>query len=247
MDDYRASTYGDLNARDYDAWHQGRHDEETAVEFLAGLAGEGPVLELGVGTGRLAIPLALRGLSVVGVDASEAMLEVLRGKPDGTLVRSVLADFSQEIPGQSNDLVFASNSTFFGLLDQGAQVACFARVIESLAPTGRFVIEALSPLPHDGRERSRVEVLRQTLDETVLETRVHDPVGQTFTTQRVHIGANGASIKPAVIRYCWPSELDLMARLAGAELRERWAGWDRSTFDATSRRHVSVYARREHG
>jgi SAM-dependent methyltransferase len=243
-DEYGPSTYGDRWADVYDVWGggEGRNTAET-VERLAELAGPGPVLELAIGTGRVALPLAERGVEVHGVDASEAMVAKLREKPGGGRIPVTIGDFA-DVPVEGRyALVFVVFNTFFGLLTQVDQVRCFANVAERLQDGGRFLVEAFVPdlgRFERGQETSAIDV---RLDEVHLHAARHDPVEQVVTSQHVVVREEGVRLYPVKIRYAWPSELDLMARLAGLELQDRWAGWQREPFTASSTSHVSVYGR----
>lgn len=246
MRDYEAHTYGDRIADVYDERLNSRsEDTPGAVELLAELAGPGPVLELGIGTGRLALPLAERGFNVSGIDASEAMVARLRAKPGGERIPVAIGDFADVDIDGTYSLVFVAFNTFFALASQDDQVRCFAGVAARLAPGGVFVIEAFVPdvtrlaFGHHPRTE-RVDV-----DSVELSTSQHDPLRQVVESQHVVIGAQGTSLYPVRVRYAWPSELDLMARLAGLRLRDRWGSWQRDAFGAASPRHVSVYERGE--
>jgi SAM-dependent methyltransferase len=245
MRDYQPGTYGDRIAAVYDdrTARDGRFDTPEAVEFLAQLAGPGPVLELGIGTGRLALPLVGRGLDVHGIDASQAMVARLRAKPGGERISVTIGDFADVDVDGIYPLVFVAFNTFFALASQDDQVRCFAGVAAHLAPGGVFVIEAFVPdvtrlaFGHHPRTE-RVEI-----DGVELSASLHDPVHQVIDSQHIVIGEQGTSCYPVRVRYAWPSELDLMARLAGLRLRERWGTWQREPFGATSPSHVSVYER----
>jgi SAM-dependent methyltransferase len=210
---------------------------DNVIDVLAGLAGDGPALEFAIGTGRIALPLAARGVRVVGIDNSEPMLERLRAKTDG--IEAVVGDMATtRVPGEFS-LVYLVFNTIFNLTTQDAQVACFANAATHLRPGGRFVIEtgvpALQSLP---------------LGQTVLPFRadpegfsfdVYDVVTQNFSSQHFYIAGGGLEAHPVEFRYAWPSELDLMARLAGMRLEHRWAGWEREPFTHLSPSHVSIY------
>jgi SAM-dependent methyltransferase len=235
-------TYGERIAEIYDQLHPGVLVSDDAVELLAGLAGAGPVLELGVGTGRLAVPLAERGLAVTGVDISQAMLDQLAAKPGGRLVETVRADFGDlSLPGRYRLVVVAAD-TFFMLTTQERQVGCFASVAKQLTDDGSFVVEAFVP------DRARaaaggVVVRKVTADSVVLGASTHDPANQRIDGAQILVDAGGIRLAPAAMRYAWPSELDLMARLAGLRLVERWGSWKRTPFGSDSLRHISVYRR----
>jgi SAM-dependent methyltransferase len=236
-----AAAYGRLVAADYDAFYEGVFDTEGAVDRLVELAGGGPVLELGVGTGRLALPLAERGLEVHGVDGSPEMLDLLAAKPGGEAIATTLGDFSEvRAPGRFS-LAALTFNTVFALPDQAAQVRCFANVARHLVPGGRFVVEAWVPDAPVGPGRQLGT--RQLADGYVgLVVAEHDRADQLLrTTQVVLGGPTGVHVYPVVHRYAHPSELDLMAQLAGMHLEARWADWHRSRYVSTSTEHVSVY------
>ena len=244
--DYGASTYGDRAAEVYDEWHGAPGttpgNTEAAVEFLAALAGKGRALELGIGTGRIAIPLAARGVRVSGIDASPAMVAKLRARPGGESIAVTIADFAG-VPAKGQfSLIYVVFNTFFCLLSQDEQVRCFTRVAKRLRPDGAFLIEAFVPDLTRFDRNQRISVIRTGSDEAHLELTNHDLLNQKSISQRLVISVKeGLKLYPIQVRYCWPSELDLMARIAGMRLRERWAGWNREPFTAASQAHVSVY------
>ena len=241
MKDYELSAYGERVADVYDDWLQAI-DPADAVAMLAELAGERRVLELGIGTGRIALPLQERGVEVHGIDASETMLERLRAKPGGKRIQTSIGDFADVAVEGSYALIFVAANTFFGVLAQEDQVRCFQNVEAHLREGGVFVIEAFVPDP--GRfDRGRLAVRQVELELVRLEASRHDPVSQTIDGQAIELREHGARFFPFRIRYAWPSELDLMARLAGLRLRERWGGWSGEPFTAASKQHVSVYER----
>jgi len=237
---YDASTYGEHVADVYDEQH-GSLDPADAVAALAELAGKGPVLELAIGTGRIALPLAARGLEVHGIDASPRMVERLRAKPGGAAIPVTLGDFADVAVGGTYPLVFVASNTFFALTTQERQVCCFANVAERLRPGGRFVIEVFVPDVTRFDRGQRFGVGAVELDRIRIEASRHDPVTQTIDTQEIHLGRDGIRLQPIHMRYAWPGELDLMARLAGLRLQERWGGWRREPFTAASKQHVSIY------
>ncbi|MEV0680214.1 class I SAM-dependent methyltransferase [Actinosynnema sp. NPDC050436] len=244
MKDLGPETYGELNADVYDEWHA-EHDPAEAVRGLAELIAEGPagpVFELAVGTGRVTIPLAATGVDLRGVDASEAMVARMRAKPGGDRIPVVIGDMVDVDPGTDDlfAMVFVVFSTFFFLPDQDRQVRCFANVAERLLPGGRFVLEC--PVPDVARyERNQtVETHRVGLDRVRIAAVRHDPVEQRFEGHHVLITGEGTKLAPAFMRYAWPTELDLMARLAGLELRHRWGGWRREPFRGEGT-YVTVY------
>jgi SAM-dependent methyltransferase len=245
MEGYDETTYGDRFADVYDEWYHGVTDVETTVAELDALAGGGPVLELGVGTGRLAVPLAARAPDrrLVGIDASVGMLARLAERdPDG-LVERVWGDMVTDLPTGPFSLAYIAYNTLFNLTTNGAQAACFVAVAERLAPGGRFVVEAFVPdePPRDGDD---ITVRSLTADRVVLSVTVHDPGRQTASGQFIDISeADGIRLRPWSIAYSTPRQLDAMAVGAGLELEHRWESFDRTTFDDRSVRHVSVYRR----
>lgn len=244
MTDHEADTYGERWADIYDAWSADLPlDTEGTVEFLAGLAGQGSVLELAVGTGRVALPLALRGIDVHGVDASEAMIAKLRAKPGGSEISVTRGDFSEvDVEGKFG-VVFITFNTFFALLTQEDQLRCFRNVSEHLEDDGVFVIEAFVPDVTRFDAGQRVEASKAALDESLVTLSTHDAATQRISTNVVRIGDGRIEQFPIEIRYAYPSELDLMAQLAGLRLRDRWGGWRREPFTALSQSHISVYGR----
>jgi SAM-dependent methyltransferase len=241
--EYDASTYGERIAEVYDSWHSVPKNADAVVALLADLAGRGPTLELGIGTGRIALPLSQRGIEVHGIDASLSMVAKLRAKPGGDRIRVTIADFATvPIEGRFS-LVFVVFNTFFGLLTQADQLACFQAVARHLTGDGRFLIEAFVPDLSRFDRGQRVAALSVGADAVGLEASVHDRVAQRVTSQHVLMSKGGVELYPVQLRYAWPSELDLMARLAGLRLRERWGGWSREPFSAASASHVSLYER----
>jgi SAM-dependent methyltransferase len=242
MEGYSEQTYGDTVAGVYDEWFGVAPALEAAADFLAGLAGtEGRALELGIGTGRIALPLAARGVRVHGIDASEEMVARLRAKPGGDQIPVDIGDFSDVAADGEFDLVYVVVNTFFCLTSQEAQLRCLAQAAARLKPGGHVVIEAFVPDMTRFDHRQRVDVRSIDVGHVRLDATQHDPVAQTLTSQQVVIGADGIRLYPVFIRYAWPTELDLMARLAGLELSGRYGGWRREAFTAASGVHVSVY------
>jgi SAM-dependent methyltransferase len=240
--EYDASTYGDRLADVYDEWYAGL-DPGPAAATLAELAGGGPALELAIGTGRVALPLAARGVEVHGIDASEAMVARLREKPGGERIPVTMGDFADVGVEGRFALIYVVFNTFFALLSQADQARCFANVADHLADGGVFVIEAFVPDLARFNRGQRVDATRVETDLVMLNVSLHDPVEQRVSSQHILLGPDGVRLQPVAIRYAFPAELDLMARLAGLGLRERWSGWEREPFTAASGQHVSVYAR----
>jgi SAM-dependent methyltransferase len=242
MSAFDPSAYGARIADVYDDT-AARLPTRQTVERLAELAGDGPVLEFGIGTGRLALPLRERGIPVAGVDGSSEMIAALRAKPGGADVEVVEGDFSTvRIPGEFSLVVLIYN-TIFALPDQDAQVRCFANAAAHLRAGGRFVVEAFVPDPGAFRHGGAVYPLAVAEDEVVLEAATLHPAEQRMTTTRLRFTGDGVRLLPANHRYAWPAELDLMARLAGMSREVRWADWAATPYDDDSRAHVTVYRR----
>jgi len=242
LDKYDNATYGDRIAGNYDEFIPFSPEQTHAtVETLALLADGGRVLELGIGTGRIALPLAAKGLAVQGIDASPSMLEALRQKPGSDSIAVSLGDFGEVAVEGQFSLIFVVFNTFFALLTQEAQVRCFANVAAHLEPGGLFAIEAFVPDPSRYIRNQSVVVTTVGLDQVRLAVSLHDPLSQCVTSQHVVIGNDGTRCFPVQLRYAWPSELDLMARLAGLRLKERWGTWQRSPFTSSDSSHISLY------
>lgn len=239
---YDAATYGDRIADAYDELPTHPRDADVAVACLADLCAGGPTLELGIGTGRLALPLARRGVAVSGVDASEAMVAKLRAKPGGDRIPVTIGDFADVDVDIPFDLVFVAYSTFFALPDADAQRRCFDGVAAHLTPGGRFVIEAFVPDPGRFVRDQHLEVRHVDLDSAVLSVSRHDATAQRVNSLLVRLANEGVRTWPVRLRYSYPEELDAMARDAGLRLEQRWGGWAREPFTDDSVKHVSVYA-----
>jgi SAM-dependent methyltransferase len=236
---YDASTYGERIAEVYDACYGGY--EEATIALLAGLAQGGRALELGIGTGRIALPLAARGIALQGIDASPAMVAKLQAKPGGSRIPVTVSNFADVAVEGQFALVFVVLNTFCALLSQAEQVRCFRNVAGHLAPGGVFVIEAFVPdMGQFARGQYAVTSVID-VDRVELDTGLLDLVHQRTLHQHVTITEHGIQLYPVQLRYVWPSELDLMAQLVGLELRHRWGGWDRAPFSAASSKHVSIY------
>jgi SAM-dependent methyltransferase len=243
MDDYGPETYGESFADVYDDWYGEVSDVEATVAGVAALADGGPVLELGVGTGRLAIPLAGTGLEVVGIDASAAMLGRLAAKPGGDRVRTIRADMAAPPvrPGHFA-VAFAAFNTWFNLVDEDAQARAAASLASTLRPGGRVAIEGFVP-PVDGMTDGGVSVRDVATDRAVLTVSQHDQTAQRIRGQHVDISAAGIVMRPWMLHYRTPAQLDALFAAHGFALERRDAGWDGSPFDDRSDSHVSVYRR----
>ena len=241
MEDKVEETYNQRCADVYDQWFG--YFDEAAVGVLEELAGGGRALELGIGTGMVALPLAARGVRVEGVDASPEMVAALRAKPGGEALPVTMGDFADVNVGGEFSLVYVVYNTLFALQTQEEQVRCFRNVAARLAPGGVFLIEAFVPDLAQLSAGRGVRLLHMTDDRVGIRAYEHDPVGQKMKSRQVVFHDAGTRVFPVEVRYAWPSELDLMARLAGLRLRARWGDWRRGAFDAKSEKHVSVYER----
>jgi SAM-dependent methyltransferase len=218
------------------AWMFAPEVVEPTVDFLADLAGEGRALELAVGTGRIALPLAARGVRVDGIDRSRAMVARLRAKPGREDIEVAIGDMASTRVEGSFSLVYLVFNSIMNLRTQEGQVACFRNAAAHLAPGGCFVIEVMVPElqrlpPGDVYRAFLVSESRFGFDE-------YDVVTQALTSHHFWIDGRTELFRG---RYAWPAEFDLMAMMAGLSLRERWDGWTRQPFTAESRQHVSVW------
>ena len=245
---YDDATYGERIATAYDQFYPSY--DENAIERLFELAAGGRVLELGIGTGRIALPLAQRGLEVVGIDASEAMVQRLRAKPGGDEIRVVKGSFAQmprELDQDRFDLVFTVFNTFFALLTQEEQLRCFrsaaAHLVDGEAGqrSGRFLIEAFVPDLTRFEDGQAVRLVHLSDDSVRLDVAQLDPTAQQISSQHVVLTEEGPQLYPVKLRYAWPAELNLMAKLAGLTLQHRWGSWQKDPFTDQSGKHVSVY------
>jgi SAM-dependent methyltransferase len=212
---------------------------EPAVDFLAGLAGTGSTLELGIGTGRVALPLSRRGVRVHGIELSRAMVERLRAQPGGGDIEVTIGDFATAGAGGPFALAYLVRNTITNLTSQDEQVACFLNVAAHLEPGGLFVIENYVPELRRLPPGQTVHVFTATPGHLGFEE--YDVATQTAISHHYWVIDDELVTRSTPHRYVWPSELDLMARLAGLSLRERWSGWHRESFTAESRNHVSVW------
>ncbi|MCG5435093.1 class I SAM-dependent methyltransferase [Micromonospora sp. NPDC007208] len=216
-------------------------DPAPAVDFLADLADGGPVLELAIGTGRVALPLAERGLAVHGVEASEEMLAQLRAKPGGERIPVVVADMA-DVPVQGEfRLAYLVFNTLFNLVDAERQADCFRNVARVLSPGGAFVIETFVPDPRSFDSDEQVQVRDVTEDSATIRLHRYDRPAQRFIRQTITFDGDGVHLKPFAMRYAWPHQIDEMAQRAGLRLTERYADWHRRPFQADSPSHISVY------
>jgi SAM-dependent methyltransferase len=249
VEGYDTSTYGERFADVYDDWYGDVTDAAACARHLAALArgcGGGPVLELGVGSGRLALPLVGHGVEVHGIDSSAAMVERLRAKEGGDAVTVTVGDMAalELADPPAFSVVFVAFNTFFNLATEQQQAACLRRVADLLRPEGIFVLEAFVPRDDVGPgAEAAVAPRRITADEVVLTVSQVDHGAQTISGQHVHLSEQGIRLRPWHLRYATPAQLDAMAAAAGLELVERAAGWDGEPFTEASAVHVSTYRR----
>jgi SAM-dependent methyltransferase len=234
--------FGEWVAQRYEELWPGNFDPEVvepAVSFLADLAGEGRALELGIGTGRLALPLRRRGNEVDGIELSPEMVARLRSHPDAADIGITLGDFATVAPNGTFALAYLVRNTIMNLTSQEAQVECFLNVARHLDPGGHFVIEVVVPpwqrLP-PGETVIAFDVSQRHLGFDEI-----DVVSQQSWSHHYWMIGGETTTFSAPFRYVWPSELDLMARIAGMVLRDRWSDWTREPFTSASRSHISVW------
>jgi SAM-dependent methyltransferase len=229
-----AATYDESSAEMFEPGVVG-----AAVGVLAELAGGGRALELGIGTGRIALPLARRGIPVHGIDLSRAMVARLRAKPGGEAIGITIGDFAATRAAGTFSVAYLVFNTIMNLTAQAAQVACFRNVADHLEPGGCFVIEVAVP------DLRRLPAGQNIVPFNVSPTRwafdVYDTATQAMSSNYVEVVDGRGEYHSIPFRYVWPAELDLMAQLAGLRLRERWGGWTREPFTSESRQHVSIW------
>ena len=234
-------SFGAEEAAEYDARPRG--DEAEASAFLAGLAGDGDALELAIGTGRIALPLAARGVRVDGIELSPHMIAQLRRNPGGAALDVFAGDMAEVGTGRRYDLVYLVFNTIFNLPDQEAQVRLFRNAERHLADGGVFVVEAAVPsawIPADQEQAMRAQ--RVDAVHVAFDTYRYDPVTQVLLGNHLHITGDGIRFGPIRLRLAWPTELDLMAAMAGLRLLSRYGGWQGETYTGIDL-HVSVYGR----
>ncbi|GLF99103.1 class I SAM-dependent DNA methyltransferase [Streptomyces yaizuensis] len=241
MDDIEDGWFGESVAAGYDT-STGMFAPDVVAEtadFLAALAGGGRALELGIGTGRIALPLAARGVPVHGIDMSRAMVARLRAKPGGAGIGVTIGDFATTRVEGAFSLVYLVYNTINNLTTQDAQVECFRNAAAHLEPGGCFVIEVGVP------DLRKLPAGQTAVPFHISPTRwafdVYDVVTQAFSSNYVELVDGQGSYRSIPFRYAWPAELDLMARIAGLRLRDRWEGWSGEPFTSGSERHVSVW------
>jgi SAM-dependent methyltransferase len=239
MKNHSDETYDKPMAAIYDAWYSDLDDDMPKV--LENLAKGGRALELGIGTGRVALPLQQRGVEIHGIDASEAMIAQLHAKPGGEKIPVTLGNFADVAVDGQFSLIYVVFSTFFVLLTQEEQVRCFENVAHHIDPQGFFVIEAYVPDLRRFEQGQTVRTIHVGMDEVRLEAALLDPINQQITAQKVVLTEQGVQLYPHKVRFAWPSELDLMASMAGLQLFQRWENWKQSPFSGRGIGHISVY------
>lgn len=221
-----------------------RGDEAATVAFLHEKARGGPVLELAIGTGRIALPLSRRGIRVDGIDFSPAMIAKLQAKSGADKLGITLGNFADVAVPHTYRLIYVIFNTLFNLLTQEEQVRCFENVAAHLTDDGFFVVEGEVPSEwYRLRNNQYVDLEGLEVGNVRLDVARYDPVKQLLEETHVVLSSTGIQLSPIVTRYAWPSELDLMARIAGLKLKERWGGWNREPLTGNSRNCVSVYGR----
>ena len=239
MDNYDETTYGERIAQVYDQLYP--EVDDAALDLLEEFADGGRVLELGVGTGRIAIPLYERGVKIRGIDASPAMITKLREKPGGDVIEVSQGSFV-DLPVEGEfSLIFVAFNTLFALLTQDEQLQCIQSVASHLSSGGSFLVEAFVPDLCRYSRQQNVTAVDVNEQQVRLDVSRLDPISQQVTSQHMLLSEGSVKLFPVKLRYIWPSELDLMARIAGLELKHRWGGWQKEKFEADSGKHVSVY------
>jgi SAM-dependent methyltransferase len=237
MPDYDPTFFGRHWAEVYDAFFP-QPDEKDCIECLAALAGRGPILELGIGSGRVALPLARRNVEVHGIEASPEMVTKLRAKPGGNDLLVHIGDFVDVAVQGEYPLILAIFNTLLCVTSQNDQVRCLVNVAQHLSADGILVIEAGLPMSESGRG---IQVHELRADRVTLLVHQLDHVTQQLAQQTILIANGMIRLIPDRYRFIWPSELDLMANIAGLRLRERWGDWRRGPFTSSSAKHISVY------
>lgn len=235
-----ATSFGPHVAAHYDEYKRG--DEEDAVAFLAEFANEGSALEFAIGTGRIALLLAAKGVQVDGIELSPHMVEQLRAKPGGQNINVIIGDMSSATTNRQYPLVYLVFNTIFNLLTADDQIHCFENAARHLASNGYFIVETALPHAWISPDKSDYVHTEYIDKETViLDVARYDPVTQLLEENHVQLTAQGITMSPIVCRLITPGEMDLMARIAGMRLIQRFSNWQRAAFDLNSKAHVSIY------
>jgi SAM-dependent methyltransferase len=242
MEQYGPETYGERVADVYDEWYR-LPDEEAECALLTELAGGGPALELGIGTGRIALPLAANGIEVHGIDSSPAMVERMRAKPGGDRIAVTVGNMADVPVDGDFALIFVVFNTFFMLRPQSEQVRCFRNVAAHLQPGGRFLLHAFVPDTSRIERGQDVSIREAELDRVRLDATTYDSTSQQLNTTQMRFTEDGIRLVHSKLRFAYPPELDLMAQLAGLELEDRWGSFTRAPYGPDSAFAVSVYRR----
>lgn len=239
MKKYSESTYGDQIADVYDDWYTDL--DQAIIPTLVELVQGGRALELGIGTGRVALPLHQAGVEVHGIDASQAMVEKLQAKPGSELIPVSIGNFADVAVEGQFDLIYVVFNTFFALSSQEEQILCMQNAATKLTPNGIFLMEVF--FPNMARYVDQQTVRATAIDDrrVQLEATRIDMINQQIVSQHTVLSDKGIRLYPVKIRYAWPAELDLMARLAGLTLQHRWGTWRKDPFTQENGRHISVY------
>ena len=238
--EFDETTFGTLYADEYDALHDPGTTEES-VQLIAELAGGKKLLEFAIGTGRMALPLSARGFDISGIEGSAEMVEKLRAKPGGNGIPVEIGDMAKVRIDGEFDFAFLVFNTLFNLTTQEAQVQCFQNAAQHLRSGGHFLVETFVPDMERFSDTNSARTLSVGFQSAWLELAKHDPVTQRVDFQRVRFSESGSKLFPLQMRYAWPQEIDLMARLAGLTLEHRWGSWARAPFTRDSTMHVSLY------
>jgi len=241
VEQYGPETYGERVADVYDEWYSSLPDGKEEAAFLAELANPGPALELGIGTGRVALPLAELGVALSGIDASPSIVAQMRAKPGGDAISITVGDMADVAVDGRFSLVYVVFNTFFMLTTAEAQARCFRNVAARLAPGGRFVVHAFVPDQSLIDQGERVAVKDVGVDEVRLDATKFFRQEQRLDTTQIRITEQGIRLVHAKVRYTFPSELDEMAERAGLTLEARYGGFTKEPFTDESTFHVSVY------
>jgi SAM-dependent methyltransferase len=244
MEKYDKSTYGDTIAEVYDVWYS--KFDENIIDRLFELAPKGSAFELGIGTGRIAIPLMKRGLTVEGIDSSRLMVNRLKRKKSGKDISVQIGDFSNFKSKKKYDLVYIVFNTLFGLTSLEDQINCFKSVYAILKPNGKFVVEAFVPDLNRFDMGQTIRTSDITDDNIIVECAKHDSANQMVVSHLLRFSEKGTKIYPNKLRYAWPFEIELMGRLTGFQLTDRWGDWQKRAFNSSSSFHVSIFNKGTH-
>ena len=239
--EYTEETYGQRVAEVYDDWYGGF--DESTIDLLFELARGGRVLELGIGTGRIALPLAQRGVQVSGIDASPKMVEKMRKKPGGEHIPVTIGNFSETAVEGHFSLIYIVFNTFFALLTQEEQVGCFRNATQHLDEKGVFLIEAFVPDLKRFEARQAIRAVQVGERQVRIDVTEVNPATQQLVSQHMVLSEEGVQLYPVRLRFAYPPELDLMARLSGLRLVHRWGSWSREPYNGDSTKHISVYGK----